>query len=371
MSKADIYALWLAAALPPDSPPVYRLVDCFGSPREIYEAGREPLAATGLLTGPELRSLGEKSMSGAQYIEETCRKYGVEVTHPWEPDYPPLLTHIAQPPVTLFYKGDLSALTKPLTIAIVGTRSCTPYGETCAAVFARTLAGCGVTIVSGLAEGIDAAAHRGAIEGGGRTAAVMATGHDRVYPYVNSELYEKILETGGVVLSEYYPECRVTKNSFVIRNRIVSGLSYGTLIAEAGEPSGALATARHTLDQDRDLFALPGPITSPASAGTNGLIKSLSARLVTEPADILAEYIALYPEKLYLPARPTVSGEVLSPVEQKLSALLASGGGMSERLLARVSGMEERRLAAALKELIHKGIIIKLPDGRYDRTERK
>lgn len=368
---ADIHALWLAAALPPDAPCVFRLLDCFGSPREIFEAGRESLAATGLLSGAELRALCDKSLSGAGYIEENCRKYGVMATHPWEPEYPPLLTHIAQPPVTLYYKGDLTALTKPLTLAIVGTRGCTHYGESCAYDFAKALGGCGITIVSGLAEGIDTSAHRGAIEGGGRTAAVMATGHDRVYPYANAGLYEEILKSGGVILSEYYPECRVEKSSFVIRNRIVSGLSYGTLIAEAGEPSGALATARHTLDQDRDLFALPGPITSPASRGTNGLIKSLSARAVTEPADILAEYIALYPEKLYLPAKPAADMAVLSPPEQRISSLLSSGGGMSERLLLRVSGMEEGSLTAVLTELIHKGMVKKLPDGRYDRTERK
>ncbi|HWP80225.1 MAG TPA: DNA-processing protein DprA [Candidatus Acidoferrum sp.] len=369
---ADIHALWLAAALPPDAPCVFRLLDCFGSPREIYEAGRESLSATGLLTGAELRALCDKSMAGAKYIEENCRKYCVEVTHPWQEDYPPLLSHIAQPPVTLYYKGDLAALTKPLTLAVVGTRGCTPYGEGCAYDFAKALAGCGITIVSGLAEGIDAAAHRGAIEGGGRTAAVMATGHDRVYPFSNSGLYEEILKTGGAILSEYYPECRVEKNSFVIRNRIVSGLSYGTLIAEAGERSGALATARHTLDQDRDLFALPGPVTSPSSKGTNGLIKSLSARAVTEPADILAEYIALYPEKLYLPARPAAdSSAALSRDEERLSALLVSGGGMSPRLLLRLSGMEEHRLSETLTQLIHKGMIKKLPDGRFDRTERK
>jgi len=371
MSMADIHALWLAAALPPDAPCVFRLLDCFGSPREIYEAGRESLAATGLLREVELRALCDKSLAGARYIEENCRKHGVEATHPWEPEYPPLLTHIAQPPVTLYYKGDLSALTKPLTLAVVGTRSCTPYGAGCAYDFAKALAGCGITIVSGLAEGIDTAAHRGAIEGGGRTAAVMATGHDRVYPYANSSLYEEILASGGAVLSEYYPECRVEKSSFVIRNRIVSGLSFGTLIAEAGEPSGALATARHTLDQDRDLFALPGPITSTASKGTNGLIKSLSAKAVTGPADILAEYIALYPEKLYLPAKPVADGGIMSPSEQRISSLLASGGGMTDRLLLRVSGMEESSLDAVLTGLIHKGIVKKLPDGRYDRTERK
>ena len=228
---------------------------------------------------------------------------------------------------------------------------------------------CGITIVSGLADGIDAATHKGAIAGGGKTAAVMATGHDRVYPTANHELYENILKTGGVVVSEYYPECKINKSSFVIQNRIVSGLSYGTLIIEAGEPSGALATAGHTQDQNRDLFALPGNITSPASAGTNKLIKSNAAQLVTEPTDIVAEYIRLYPEKLYTNAKPILQRSELAENEGKVAALLAFGGEMSHKLLMQICGLNEKELDNALSKLIQKGMATKLPGGRYRETE--
>ncbi|HEY8342544.1 MAG TPA: DNA-processing protein DprA [Calditerricola sp.] len=205
----------------------------------------------------------------------------------WDAAYPSLLAHIADPPPVLFVRGDLKALDAP-GLAIVGTRRPTPYGRAAARRLAFDAAGQGWTVVSGLAAGIDGEAHLGALEAGGTTVAVLGCGVDVVYPRQHRRLYERIWREGGLVLSELPPGTPPQKGFFPRRNRIISGLSHGVVVVEAGEKSGSLITADLALEQGREVFAVPGSIFSPESRGPHALIQQ-GAKLVTGIDDVLSE----------------------------------------------------------------------------------
>lgn len=191
-----------------------------------------------------------------------------------DPAYPPLLREIADPPLELFVRGRLPDPHR-LHLAVVGTRACTPYGVTVARQIGRDLGVTGTVIVSGLALGIDAIAHAAVLDVGGTCVAVLGTGVDdaSLYPRANVRLAHRIIEGGGAVVSEFPPGTGSQKYHFPLRNRIISGICRGTIIIEAAEGSGSLITARQSLEQNREVFAVPGPITSPQSAGTNALLK--------------------------------------------------------------------------------------------------
>ena len=201
-------------------------------------------------------------------------------------EYPSLLKEIIDPPLALFYRGDLSVLKKPL-VAVVGSRRASPYGSNAAGHLARELAGVGVVIVSGLARGIDAAAHSAALAGGGTTVAVFGTGIDIVYPRSHRRLVRSI-EQQGLVLTEFPPGTPPLAANFPIRNRVISGICHGTVIVEATGRSGSLITARMAAEQGREVFAVPGPIFSRGSEGTHRLIQ-YGAKLVHDVNDILEE----------------------------------------------------------------------------------
>lgn len=200
--------------------------------------------------------------------------------------YPENLKHIFDPPQRLFMKGGIEPSDQN-AVAIVGTRRPTLYGTQTCEKLSYELAGRGITIISGMARGIDSAAHRGAIRAGGRTIAVLGSGHNHVYPPENRRLYEEI-SAHGAVISEYPLDAPPLKTHFPRRNRIISGLSRGVLVVEAAERSGALITARFALEQGRDVFAVPGNVGSATSTGTNRLIKE-GAKLVETAGDILDE----------------------------------------------------------------------------------
>ena len=206
-------------------------------------------------------------------------------------EYPIQLASISDPPICLYLIGDLSVLTynSDRHFAIVGTRRATSYGLHVAKSMASQLAFAGLTIVSGMALGIDSAAHWGTIESGGKTVAVLGCGVDVVYPPSNQKLYDTIIKSGGAIVSEFPPGHTVLPGLFVARNRIISGLSRGVLVVEGAENSGALITARFAAEQGRDVFAPPAPITSSLSFAPNLLLKE-GAKLVTTVGDILEEY---------------------------------------------------------------------------------
>lgn len=203
-----------------------------------------------------------------------------------EPDYPHLLKQIADPPVGLFYRGRLAAIHKP-SIALVGSRSCTSYGQGVTRTLASSLSRCGFTIISGLALGIDATAHQATLESRGLTAAILGTGIDNIYPKTHRNLADRIVAAGGTLLSEFPPGTQAKPFHFPIRNRVISGCCHATIVIEAEQKSGSLITARHALDQGRELFAVPGPIDKPSASGTNYLIKMGTAQLITSAEDVL------------------------------------------------------------------------------------
>ena len=261
-------------------------------------------------------------------------------------EYPPLLAQLHDPPVRLHTRGNgLDALTAP-AVAIVGARSPSPYGAQVARMLGRELAAAGIVVVSGLARGVDGEAHRGTLEAGGITVAVLGCGIDRDYPARHAELARRI-GGNGLVVSEYPPGTEPAPWRFPARNRIIAGLALATVVVEARERSGALITADFALELGRDVFAVPGEITSALSAGTNRLIRQGAAPLLGAE-DVL--------QALGLDPAPAAGAPELSPVAAELAALVvAAPAGMDE--LVRRSGREVGDVAAALVELELAGVV--------------
>ena len=287
MSKAE-EEYWLALVRAPSVGPItfIRLMTHFGSPRRVFEADQSEWRELKLkeklqnyLQNPDWFAV-EKDM---QWLEQP-NNHLLTFDHP---DYPPQLREIADPPPLLFIHGD-AALLSSKQLAIVGTRKPTSEGSQTAREFAEYLSHQGLTITSGMALGIDGAAHWGALAGSGKTIAVAGTGLDRIYPPQHDKLAHKIAETGALV-SELPLGTSVQRRHFPIRSRVVSGLCLGTLVVEAPEGSGALYAAKHALKQGREVFAIPGSIHNPLVKGCHQLIKKEGAKLVEKATDILEE----------------------------------------------------------------------------------
>ncbi|HCC00785.1 MAG TPA: DNA-protecting protein DprA [Ruminococcaceae bacterium] len=251
----------------------------------VYAANEEALIATGICTRKDLAALRSHQLAPAMKIVEHCmdRKYDI-ITFD-EEQYPELLRKIYAPPVVLYVNGRLG---KSPCISMVGTRHITPYGTAVAEHLAEGLAKAGVTVVSGMAAGVDTHAHKGAIKGGGKTYAILGCGLDTIYPASNRTLYQQISQSGAVI-SEFPPRAKPERHYFPIRNRIIAGVSWGTVVVEAGQKSGALITVGHALEMGRDVFAVPGSILSSMSKGTNQLLRD-GAKPACKVEDILEEY---------------------------------------------------------------------------------
>lgn len=291
--------------------------------------------------------------------------------------YPALLREIDDPPPVLYVKGDWQACFEQPSVGVIGSRTCSTYGENSSEMLARDLASRGLTVTSGLARGIDAAAHRGAIKGAGRTVAVMGTGLDNVYPRENNGLVRDILANGGCLVTQFPLGTPPIKENFPYRNRIISGLSYGVLIVEASERSGSLITARLAAEQNREVMAVPGNITSGNSFGTNYLIKS-GAKLVQQWQDVVAELpseiaAAILPpaidKDVKAPARPnkTPAPTGLSEHEEKIWSILAPDDSTHIDLLLETSGLSFGDLNNALVGLDIRDLIRVLPGKHYAR----
>ena len=287
--------------------------------------------------------------------------------------YPPLLRQIAHPPHLLYVYGETD-LTDRFPVAVVGTRRASAYGLTHTREIAAELAQTGVCVVSGLALGIDAAAHTGALDGGGRTVAVLGSALDKPYPQENEPLMRRILESGGSVVSEYAPGTPPSRYSFLQRNRIIAGMCLGTLVTEGPRRSGALNTATRTLENGREVFALPGNVDSPGAQLPNMLI-SEGARLVTGAADILSALViepkdapkaaqaAVAPMKAPAEKKPHIPGG-LDETQRAICAALLAGEADFDALCA-VSGLESDELGALLIEMEMDGLVTPLAGTRY------
>jgi DNA processing protein len=277
--------------------------------------------------------------------------------------YPPLLAQTAGAPAVLFVVGAVEALHSP-QLAMVGSRSPTAAGRKTAWEFAAELARAGLTITSGLAVGVDAASHEGALSAG-MTVAVFGTGLDAVYPRENRRLAERIREQGALV-SEFPPRTSPARHNFPQRNRIISGLSHGTLVVEAAQRSGSLVTARLAAEQGRDVFAIPGSIRSPVSRGCHKLIRE-GAMLVETPREILAELrIAVPKQRLRL---ETMGAEGATPLDKEYEMLLDALGFEPATIdvLVERTGLPGESIASMLLILELEGCVAALPGGRYDR----
>ena len=287
--------------------------------------------------------------------------------------YPPLLRQIAHPPHLLYVYGETD-LTDRFPVAVVGTRRASAYGLTHTREIAAELAQTGVCVVSGLALGIDAAAHTGALDGGGRTVAVLGSALDKPYPQENEPLMRRSLESGGSVVSEYAPGTPPSRYSFLQRNRIIAGMCLGTLVTEGPRRSGALNTATRTLENGREVFALPGNVDSPGAQLPNMLI-SEGARLVTGAADILSALViepkdapkaaqaAVAPMEAPAEKKPHIPGG-LDETQRAICAALLAGEADFDALCA-VSGLESDELGALLIEMEMDGLVTPLAGTRY------
>ena len=284
------YWVWLTTLTGVSSVTTRRLMDRFGSPMEIFFGSYDGMPE---LTGRERAALENKDMSRTEKVLETCRREGIGILTVQDTLYPERLRQIADPPPVLYVRGSLPFLDELPAIALVGTRRATPYGLKIARKLGQEITAGGGCVITGMAAGIDAAAARGALLENGPCVGVLGTAIDVDYPAENTSLIADVAAVGAVV-SEFPPGYPTQGSNFPRRNRIISGLSCGTCVVEAPGRSGALITADLALEQGRDLFAVPGNIDSPNSAGSNSLIRDC-ARAVTCGADILSEYEGLYP----------------------------------------------------------------------------
>ena len=374
----EAYWVWLQHALGAGSSKQKRILSGYRSLRDFYEAGREAWLLEGYFTGKELEKLGSFSISDAAALVEYCGKIGQTILTPDDSEYPELLREIRNPPCALYAKGKLSESIP--SISIVGTRKATASGKTAARSMAFSLAKQGVTVVSGGAMGIDTAAHLGALQAGGKTIYVLGCGIDTNYLMVNAGLRDAVAQSGAL-LSEYPPGTQASGSNFPIRNRIISGLSLGTLVVEAASKSGSLITADFALEQGRDVFAVPAGIYSPVSQGVNRLIKS-GAKPVSSAEEILEEYRDRFAGKFLLddtktnviindsgnsaresPQAPEPA-EDLSPDARAVYGCLGNEPRhISE--LERVTGFSARRVLAAVTELELSGSVHSFSGRRY------
>lgn len=368
---------WLSLNMTPFVGPraATKLLERFGSAEQVFHATRSELEALRLRAETVESILKREFHEKASEELEKVREIGGDVLILDDGSYPYLLREIADPPITLYVKGDWAACFETPSIGVIGSRKCSTYGENAARMLARDLAENGICVVSGLARGIDTAAHRGALAGQGRTIAVLGTGIDNVYPKENKKLTEEILAAGGAIVSQFPLMTPPLRDNFPYRNRIISGLSYGVLLVEASERSGSLITARLAMEQNREVLAVPGNITSRNSFGTNYLIKS-GAKLVQQWQDIVCELPSeiaarILPPKLdekQLKAnQPALAPADLTESERQIWEMLSPDASVHFDALLETSGLSFGDLNAALVKLDLKDIIKTLPGNFYAR----
>lgn len=351
--KDKKYWIWLSAIPGVGSKSCLKLIRHFGSAENVYQCSFSELMASGLIRDQAARSISENR--NAEKLEEylkIVKENGIKVYTIHDDEYPENLKNIYDPPPVLYVKGELAREDK-LAVGIVGSRKASEYGLKAAERIAARLGELGITIVSGMALGIDSAAHRGALSSRGRTIAVFGCGLKYVYPRTNYNLSQDILKNGALI-SEYPFGMQALPAQFPARNRIISGMSLGIIVVEAGEKSGSLITADFALEQGRDVFAVPGNISSPNSKGTNTLIKN-GAKLVSSIEDIIEELNLniIYREKSIINNNENLD---ISIEEGKILAYLKEKNGSRDQIAA-MTGLQAGKAMAALTMLEMKGLI--------------
>lgn len=356
----DDVLFWLAFIRVPGLGPILRkrLLDRFGSPKAVFGASEAELWEVEGMTRRAVEALkATDPIKEGRELAERVESLGLWVLTLESPQYPRILREIPDPPAVLFVRGGMA---DSPAVAIVGSRRCSSYGRDFARRLARGLAQAGVTVVSGGARGIDTEAHLGALEGGGRTVAVLGSGHDRPYPAENRGLFERIAERGAVV-SEFPPGTPPERWNFPQRNRIISGLALGVVVVEAPAKSGALITASLALEQGRSVFAVPGLPGSWTSQGTHRLLRE-GARLIEGPEDVLEEVLPQFEP-------PREEAPALGPEEERVLEVLR-GGPRSLDQICRELGMPVAEVIGLLTRMELKGVVRQLPGRTYAAEAR-
>lgn len=349
---------------------LHKLLEQEPSPQKLWQLPAEAFIAEKLLgekTAQALQAFRCKEVNLPEKIAALCREVRVQVCGIRDDAYPVLLREIYDAPVVLYYRGTLQAEAE--RVAMVGSRYNTTYGEGIAKRFAEFLARAGLTIVSGAARGIDTCAHTGALKGG-RTVAVLGCGVDVVYPPENERLLQKIVSTGGAVLSEYVPGTQPFSAFFPARNRIISGLARSTIVVEAAGRSGSLITADLAVSQGREVFAVPGTIYAKMSQGCNKLIQH-GAKLVQRPEEILEDLrLGGIVPQCTVNAVQAKRKLQLPPEEQTVYDVLSSEQDMTmDDILLKLTDLNPSKLAIILLQLEIKGLILKNNAQAYRRAE--
>jgi DNA processing protein len=365
---------WISLNMTPGIGPrkATQLLESFGSVERVFGALRSELEAVRLQ--PEsIQSILKKEFHDRAAKEiERIKEIGGEIIVLDDGVYPSLLREISDPPIVLYVLGNWLECFESPCVGIVGSRRCSTYGRNTAEMLGRDLAERGLCVASGFARGIDSAAHKGAVEANGKTVAVFGTGLDRIYPKENHGLMEDILESGGAIVTQFPFGTPPLRDNFPYRNRIISGLSMGLLVIEASERSGSLITARLATEQDREVLAVPGNITSKTSFGTNYLIKS-GAKLVQHWQDVIAEFPAEIGARLLPPGvddplpgenRPPTG---LSKSERKIFDLIRPDINLHIDEIFDATGMSFGEVNEALVGLDLKELIHVLPGNHYAR----
>ncbi len=370
---------WIALNMTPGVGPraATKLLSKFGSADAVFHGRRSELESLRLRPETTESIIKREFHERAEAELDRVKQLGGDVLILDDGSYPSLLREIDDPPPVLYVKGDWQACFEQPCVGVIGSRMCSTYGENASEMLARDLASRGITVVSGLARGIDTAAHRGAMRGQGRTVAVMGTGIDSVYPKENNGVVREILASGGCLVTQFPLGTPPLKDNFPYRNRIISGLSLGVLIVEASERSGSLITARLAMEQNREVMAVPGNITSGNSFGTNYLIKS-GAKLVQQWQDVVAELpseiaASILPPKIDKSApdvskrQPELAPADMSENERKVWSLLTPDESTHIDSLLETSGLSFGDLNNALVGLDIRDLIRVLPGKHYAR----
>lgn len=347
-----------------------RLLEHFGTAEAVRQAELSRLQQLCRLSAEERERMKNRSLAEAGHIIERCRTQGIRILSFFDEDYPRQLKEIYDPPLVLYVRGRLPELNRIPAVAVVGQRKATPYGVTVAERMAFHLSANGVCVVSGMAAGIDAAGHRGALQGSTPTVAVFGTGIDKCYPSENAGLLRDILYSGAAI-SEYPPGFVGKSYSFVRRNRIISGICAGVVVAEAPKRSGSLITANLALEQGREVFAVPGSVDALSSEGCNDLIAN-GAQLVRSAEDVLlslgfqAEPIRP-PMKRPAAEQPARPAAPKPPAEESDPILRALDGILNMDEISRRTGISVGELMGKLTLLELKGRIRQLPGQNYEK----
>ena len=388
------YFVWLQSVLGCGYGKTAAIIDRFGSPKGVYSATYDELYNSGLFTPKALKCAKDKSLLSAEKTLNYCKQNEIDIICYGSGRYPECLARIPDFPLVLYLKGKMPDFNREPSVCIVGPRKCSDFGIKASYSLSARLSLGGMVIVSGGAVGVDCAAHKGALAANGATVLLMPCGFGYDYLKENENLREDIINQNGCVITEFPPETPVGKAAFQVRNRLMSALTLGTVLIEAGERSGALITARHALEQGRDVFVIPGNPTLPQYFGSNNLLRD-GAKPVLTANDVFLEYISIYKDKLDI---EKAFSTPLKPMEQSTTkrlkeieiALPPESAGVDISMLSAIAlsiynaapaepfcvdelsvfcDYNASELMAAMTELEIMGAVKAIPGGRYLKVQ--